>query len=118
MLIADFLKMKAYAPKNSGKYLLVGFNNNPRDYLAWTNKKMQKKREYLDQFFEAGKHKDVFINLDEEPKRLRSPIEKQVKDVPESIKLDTFTIAIEPSMPEKGKLPTDYWLYLIKIIKK
>lgn len=116
MLIADLLKMKAYAPKDSCKYLIVGFNDDPKHYLAWTNKKTGRKREYLDRFFEEGRHKDIFINLDEEPKWLKVPIQKEIKHIPERIKLNTFTIAIEPSVLKKGILPTSYWFYLIKLV--
>ena len=111
-ILNDILRLKFYAPWNSGRYCLIGFNRKPEEYLAFYKKKTKERRNYLCKLFEVGEH-DIEFDLSEEPNSLINKI-KVHENVLEKqkFKLRVLTLVIKPSEESDNQC---FWLYLIKI---
>jgi len=110
-ILNDLLRLKSYIASNEGKYLLIGFNRSPKEYLAFQTKK-KKERKYLSQLFQAGEKK-IKIDVSQEGKTLGS-FEELTRHP--SFTLNILTLTIEPKgaycLPDRPC----FWLYLIKIL--
>jgi hypothetical protein len=123
-IINELLRLRFYTPLNSGRYLLIGFNRKPQEYLAFS--KRGEERGYLKKLLQMGEHKIEF-NLTNEPKVFKEKIlsnwknelnlkgSKNINSIPIKFELLVSTLKIEPkgafTLPDRPC----FWLYLIKL---
>jgi len=107
-VIKDLLRLRNYASWDSGKYLLLCFDKDPRKYLAFGERK------YLDELFNAGEKK-VSFDLSGEPKTIVEGLNEELGDR-DKFELKVLTLKIVPKRPETATDKSYFWLYLIKIL--
>jgi hypothetical protein len=125
IIIDELLRLRFYTSSNSGRYLLIGFNRKPQEYLAFS--KRREERGYLKEMLQTGEHKIEF-NLTNEPKVFKEKIlsnwknelnlkgSKNINSLPIKFELLVSTLKIEPkgafTLPDRPC----FWLYLIKVL--
>jgi hypothetical protein len=116
-VINDLLRLKYYAPNDSGKYLLLCFDNHPEKYLAF-GIRSGKKRAYLKELLglEEGIMKNkISFDITNEPKSFKNKLDEEFRDI-KIVELNVITLKIEPKNIGESSSEPYFWLYLIKIL--
>jgi len=111
-ILYDLFKLSILLKNNNdGKYLLIVFNRNKEQYLAF-NKRGGKEREYLRKLFTAGEQ-EIHIDLNREVQSVK----KEVK-IPKSknkFDLKFHTLAIETNDEADNSNGQKFHFYLIRV---